>query len=68
MRWRWMRISRIQQGWRREYCPMIKKMTYSEYRLLPQQCQQIMAFNIYQTHQKHIQEVPKDIPYASNTL
>jgi hypothetical protein len=35
MRKRWMRISRIQQGWRRKYHPMMKKMTYNKYRPLP---------------------------------
>jgi hypothetical protein len=35
MRWRLMRISRIQQGWRREFCPMMKEMTYNAAVTLP---------------------------------
>jgi hypothetical protein len=44
MRWRQMRISKIQQGWRWKYSPMMKRMTHNEYRPPLRYCRQINNF------------------------
>jgi hypothetical protein len=61
MRWRWMRISKRQQSWRRKYHLMMKRITHHEYRLPPRYCRQINGF-------QHIPAVPKKIYRASCTL